>query len=55
MIQFFDMLNFNEFMKKKDDDVLLRGPEPCKKCKRVFMSLYPLAKCCDHEGLEAIG
>lgn len=49
-----DNRHFREFMEKKDDDVLLREPETCKKCKRVFMSLYPLGKCGDHDALEAI-
>ena len=48
----FDKDEFKEFMQK--EDVLLRAPETCKNCKKVFMSLYPLARCRYHDGLEAI-
>jgi len=34
--------------------VLLREPERCLECGRVFISLYPLGRCCDHDGLEEI-
>ena len=32
--------------------VLLREPEQCKECGKVFISLYELRCCTDHEGLE---
>ncbi len=34
--------------------VLLREPEMCKECNRVFISLYELRDCNDHDGLEEI-
>ncbi len=34
--------------------VLLREPERCAECNKVFISLYPLRACADHEGLEEI-
>ncbi len=34
--------------------VLLRGPERCLECGHVFISLYPLCRCVDHDGLEEI-
>lgn len=34
--------------------VLLREPEMCKECGRVFISLYALKGCEDHEGLEEV-
>jgi len=34
--------------------VLLREPEMCPICKGVFLSLYPLRECVDHEGLDRI-
>ncbi|MBI5903715.1 MAG: hypothetical protein HZB84_09575 [Deltaproteobacteria bacterium] len=34
--------------------VLLREPERCKECNRVFISLYELKDCNDHDGLEEI-
>ncbi len=34
--------------------VLLREPERCLECGHVYISLYPLSKCIDHDGLERI-
>lgn len=34
--------------------VLLNGPEKCLKCKKTFLSLYPIQNCKDHEGKEQI-
>ena len=34
--------------------VLLREPERCWECARVYISLYPLKLCLDHDGLEEI-
>jgi len=34
--------------------VLLREPERCEECARVFISLYPITRCQDHEGLDEI-
>lgn len=34
--------------------VLLREPERCPVCARVFLSLYPLKDCVDHDGLDRI-
>lgn len=34
--------------------VLLREPERCLECGKVFISLYALKSCRDHEGLERI-
>lgn len=34
--------------------VLLREPEVCAECNRVFVSLYALRSCADHSGLEEI-
>jgi hypothetical protein len=34
--------------------VLLREPERCPECNRVFISLYPLRVCEDHEGLDEL-
>ncbi len=34
--------------------VLLREPEVCEECNRVFLSLYSLRACEDHEGLEEV-
>ena len=38
----------------KRNRVLLREPERCKECNRVFISLYELRDCSDHDGLEEI-
>lgn len=34
--------------------IYLRAPEFCPCCGRVFLSLYPLRTCTDHEGLEVV-
>lgn len=34
--------------------VLLREPERCLECGKVFISLYALKSCKDHEGLDRI-
>lgn len=34
--------------------VLLREPEVCAECNRVFVSLYAIRSCADHEGLDEI-
>lgn len=34
--------------------VLLREPEMCAECGSVFLSLYPIRRCNDHDGLEKI-
>lgn len=34
--------------------VLLREPEACAECNRIFISLYPLRSCADHEGLDEL-
>lgn len=34
--------------------VLLREPEKCAECNRIFVSLYSLRECSDHEGLDEI-
>lgn len=36
------------------EKVLLREPETCSVCGKVYLSLYPLRTCGDHEGLEAV-
>lgn len=34
--------------------VLLREPERCAECNRVYISLYPLRRCEEHEGLDEV-
>lgn len=34
--------------------VLLREPERCAECNRVFLSLYPISGCSEHDDLDAI-
>ena len=53
MTYLFDKGEFGKFM--TGEDILLRAPEKCKRCGKVFMSLYPLERCGDHDALEAIG
>ncbi len=46
-----DWFKHRQFGRKR---VLLREPERCLECGRVFISLYPLGRCTDHDGLEEI-
>ncbi len=32
--------------------VLLREPERCAVCNKVYLSLYPLRSCHEHDGLD---
>ena len=34
--------------------MILREAETCPRCKAVYLSLYPVRTCADHEGLEQI-
>lgn len=34
--------------------VLLREPERCAECNKVFLSLYPINGCVEHEDLDGI-
>lgn len=34
--------------------VLLHEPERCAQCNGVYLSLYPLRSCLDHDGLDEI-
>jgi len=46
-----DWFKYRRFGRKR---VLLREPERCLECGYVFISLYPLGRCLDHDGLEEI-
>lgn len=37
---------------QKKPKVQLRSMELCPVCRKIFMSLYPLRHCLDHEELE---
>jgi len=43
-----------KYRTRRSSRVLLREPERCRECARVFISLYPLRCCSDHDGLEEI-
>lgn len=45
---------FGMFNGKGGSRVLLREPERCLECGKVFISLYALKSCSDHEGLDKI-
>ncbi len=34
--------------------VLLREPERCPECNKVYLSLYALGECADHDGLDQL-
>ena len=34
--------------------IMLREPERCFECNKVFVSLYPLRVCSEHEGLDEV-
>ncbi|OGP14479.1 MAG: hypothetical protein A2052_06850 [Deltaproteobacteria bacterium GWA2_54_12] len=42
------------FKKAAGPRVLLREPEICAECNKVFVSLYAIRSCADHQGLEQI-
>lgn len=44
----------NRFRPKVNNRVLLREPERCPECNKVFISLYPLRICQDHQGLDEL-
>lgn len=46
--------DFGMFGRKSASRVLLREPERCLECGKVFLSLYALKSCADHEGLDGI-
>jgi hypothetical protein len=49
------MLNSGYFTNRgRRRKVLLREPERCQECNGVYLSLYPLRECADHEGLERL-
>jgi hypothetical protein len=56
----FDRFDFGKKLnsglhgRKSGSRVLLREPERCLECGKVFLSLYALKSCGDHEGLEGI-
>jgi len=41
-------------MNKNSKRIMLREPERCPECNKVFISLYPLHDCNDHEGLDEL-
>lgn len=42
------------YYRKRSSRILLREPEVCMECNKVFISLYPLKNCMEHEGLDEI-
>lgn len=42
------------FRRPSGNRVLLREPEVCAECNKVFVSLYAIRSCADHQGLEEI-
>ena len=42
------------FNRRAGSRVLLRAPERCLECGKVFISLYALKSCKDHEGLDRV-
>ena len=45
---------FNDTYRRLQDRVLLREPEVCRMCGLVFLSMYTLKSCVDHQGLEPL-
>lgn len=46
--------NSNGSFRKPRSRVLLREPEMCPECSRVYLSLYPIRSCPEHEGLDEV-
>ena len=40
------------FGQRRKVKVLLREPELCRECGAEYLSLYPIKRCFEHEGLE---
>ncbi|MBI5237780.1 MAG: hypothetical protein HY887_05085 [Deltaproteobacteria bacterium] len=38
----------------RQSKVLLRAPERCRECGEVYVSLYSLSRCADHDSMEKI-
>ncbi|MBI5467891.1 MAG: hypothetical protein HY891_02055 [Deltaproteobacteria bacterium] len=53
-VSFGTQERFGMFNGKGGSRVLLREPERCLECGKVFISLYALKSCSDHEGLDRI-
>lgn len=53
-VSFSTQERFGMFNDKGGSRVLLREPERCLECGKVFISLYALKSCSDHEGLDRI-
>lgn len=54
-----ELFNKNLAMKiteipRNSEKVLLHEAETCYECGKIFLSLYPLKKCEDHEGMDRI-
>lgn len=41
-------------MRNRKERVLLREPERCMECKDVFISLYPIKCCKDHDCIDRV-
>lgn len=49
-----ERLDWARYHPKGKEKVLLREAETCRECGKVYLSLYPLRMCGDHEGLERV-
>ncbi len=49
-----ELEDWRKYHPRGRERVLLREPEMCRECLRTFLSLYPLKRCADHDGLEEI-
>lgn len=46
--------DFRAFGTRPKKRILLREPERCCECNRIFISLYELKNCMDHENLDEL-
>lgn len=44
----------SEGMRMGRSRVLLREPERCCECNKVYVALYPLRSCAEHEGFDEL-
>ena len=42
------------FLSRRKSRVLLHEPERCAECNRVYLSLYSLNFCIEHDGLDPL-
>ena len=53
-IEEIGQINWMRYYPKRKEGMLPHDAETCCECGKVYLSLYPLRMCGDHEGLELV-